>query len=129
MWRQAVTVAPMYIRRPSNEAIWKFLIVIAIGLAAGPEIVMAMEMRILLELLGAALFTTAFVVGGELVLLEIRTRVVDMFLPPAHLALLRSDVPLSKKYFAASHVMPDMPWWLGLVAIVFVLAVTLIRAT
>jgi hypothetical protein len=72
----------MIIRRPSNAAILKFLIVIAIGLAAGPEFVMAMEMRILLELLGAALFTTAFVVGGELVLLELRTRVVDM-LPAA----------------------------------------------
>ena len=117
----------MIIRRPSNEAILKFLIVIAIGLAAGPEIVMAMEMRILLELLGAALFTTAFVVGGELVLLEIRTRVVDMFLPPAHLALLRSGVPLSKKYFAAAHVMPDSPSWLGVAAVVIVFAVTLIR--
>ena len=115
------------IRRPTNEQIWKFLIVIAIGLSAGPEIVLAMEMRILLELLGAALFTTAFVVGGELFVLEIRTRVVDMILPPAHLALLRSDVPVSKKYLAACHVMPDLPWWLGLVTLVFVSAVLLLR--
>jgi len=117
------------IRRLTNEQIWKYLIVVAIGLAAGPEIVMAMEMRILLELLGAALFTTAFVVGGELVLLEIRTRLVDMILPPAHLALLRSDMPLSKKYFAACHVMPDLSWWLGLVTLLFVFAVLLIRGT
>jgi len=115
------------IRRPTNEQIWKFLIVIAIGLAAGPEIVMAMEMRILLELLGAALFTTAFVVGGELVLLEVRTRLGDMVLPPAHLALLRSDMPLSKKYFAACHVIPDLSSWLGLVTVVLVCALLLIR--
>jgi len=50
-----------------------------------------------------------------------------MFLPPAHLALLRSGVPLSKKYFAAAHVMPDSPSWLGVATVVIVLAVTLIR--
>ena len=35
--------------------------------------------------------------------------------------------PLSKKYFAASHVMPDSPSWLGVATVVLVLAVTLIR--
>lgn len=54
------------------ENFWKFLIIVAIGVAAGPEIFLAMEMRILLELPGVALFITAFAVGAESVFLEIR---------------------------------------------------------
>jgi hypothetical protein len=86
-----------------HENFWKFLIIVAIGLAAGPEIVLAIEMRILLELLGVALFTTALVVGGELVLLQLRTWLLDMVMPPAHLALLRSDARIPEKAFFPPH--------------------------
>jgi hypothetical protein len=118
----------MVIRRPSNEAIWKFLIIIAIGLAAGPDIFAALEMRILLELLGAALFTTAFIVGGELLLTDLRTRACDILVPPAQRALLRSEAPVADKVCAALHQLFHLPPWLGVAAVVTVLAVTLVRA-
>jgi hypothetical protein len=100
-----------------HENFWKFLIIVAIGLAAGPEIVLAIEMRILLELLGVALFTTALVVGGELVLLQLRTWLLDMVMPPAHLALLRSDARIPEKVFSTAHFASYGPWWLELVAL------------
>ena len=118
----------MAIQRPSTEAIWKFLIVIAIGLAAGPDIFAALEMRILLELLGAALFTTAFIVGGRLLLIELRIRACDLLVPPAQRALLRSEAPVSDKVCAALHQLFHLPRWLGVAAVVMVLVVTLVRA-
>lgn len=41
-------------------------IAIAIALAAGPEVFAAMEMTVLLEMLGATLFLTAFAAGAKL---------------------------------------------------------------
>ena len=115
------------IRRPTHEQIWKFLIVIGIGLAAGPDILAALEMRILLELLGVALFTTAFVVGAQLILWEARSRISAMLLLPAQLAVLQSEARLSIKGTAISWLMRDWPWWLSVVAIVGVCALVLIR--
>jgi hypothetical protein len=111
-----------------HEHFWKFLIIVAIGLAAGPEIVLAIELRILLELLGVALFTTAFVVGGELVLLELRTRIHEMFLWPAQRALFRSEAGISEKGTAVSYLMIHVTSWLGVAAIVMVCVVALARA-
>jgi hypothetical protein len=118
----------MAIQRPSTESIWKFLIVIAIGLAAGPDIFAALEMRILLEILGAALFTTAFIAGGRLLLDDLRMRACDLLVPPAQRALIRSDAPISDKFSAALYQLFHLPPWLGLVAVVMVLVVTLVRA-
>ncbi len=114
----------MEIRRPTNEAIWKFFIVIAIGLAAGPDIFAALEMRILLEILGAALFTTAFVVGGQLLLWQLRNWLSEAFLLPAQLSVLRSDAGISEKNTAVSCLLAYWDWWLGFVTlIVFGLAI------
>ena len=118
----------MAIQRPSNEAIWKFFIVIAIGLAAGPDFFAALEMRILLEILGAALFTTAFYAGGRLLLDDLRLRACDLLVPPAQRALLHSDAPLPDKFSAALYQLFHLPRWLGPVVVVLVLVVTLVRA-
>lgn len=85
--------------------------------AAGPEIAAATEMRILLELLGATLFTTAFIAGARLVLLELRTRVSDMFLLPAQLAVLRSDARASQKSTAIACLLAYWEWWLSVVVV------------
>jgi hypothetical protein len=64
-----------------REAFLKFVIVVAITLSAGPEIFAAMEMRILLELLGVTLFTTAFIAGARLILLSISDNLRRYLLP------------------------------------------------
>ena len=111
-----------------HENFWKFLIIVAIGVAAGPEIFLAMEMRILLELLGVALFTTVFAVGAEYVLLELRSRIHDMFLWPAQRALFRSEAGISEKGTAISYLTMNWHWWLGFVTLVTVCVVVLVRA-
>jgi hypothetical protein len=115
------------IRRPTNEQIWKFLIVMAIGLAAGPELVAALEMRILLELLGAALFTTAMIVGAQVLLLDLRCRAKYILVPPPQRALLGSDAPASDKVSAALYQLFHLPGWLGLVTLVSIAGVVLAR--
>lgn len=110
-----------------HENFWKFLIVVAIGVAAGPEIFLAMEMRILLELLGVALFTTVFAVGAEYVLFEIRGRIHDMFLWPAQRALFRSEAGLAEKGTAISYLTMNWPWWMGFITVLIVLVVVIAR--
>jgi hypothetical protein len=111
-----------------HENFWKFLIIVAIGIAAGPEISLAMEMRILLELLGVALFTTVFAVGAEYVLFELRSRIHDMFLWPAQRAVLRSEAGIAEKGTAVSYLMIHGVSWLGVAVIAAVCVVELARA-
>jgi hypothetical protein len=125
VWRQAVTVGAM--RDDTRERIWKFLIIVAIGLAAGPDIFAALEMRILLELLGAALFTTAFVVGARLALADLRSRARDILVPPPQRALLHSEARTSDKLSAALYQLFHLPSWLGLFTLVVIAVVIAIR--
>jgi hypothetical protein len=111
-----------------HENFWKFLIIVAIGLAAGPEIVLAIEMRILLELLGVALFTTVFAVGAQYVLLELRGRIHDMFLWPAQRALFGSEAGIAEKGTAVSYLTMNWPSWLGFLTVIMVGAVVMVRA-
>lgn len=126
VWRQAVTVVPMKVLK--HEKFWKFLIIAAICVAAGPEIFLAMEMRILLELLGVALFTTVFAVGAEYVLLELRSRLHDMFLWPAQRALFRSEAGIAEKGTAVSYLIMNWPSWLGFMAMLMVCVAVIVRA-
>jgi len=71
-----------------REAFLKFLLLVAIMMSAGPEVVTAMEMRILLELLGATLFTTVFVVGAKYTLTVLRENLRSVSLAMAPVALL-----------------------------------------
>jgi hypothetical protein len=110
-----------------HENFWKFLIIVAIGVAAGPEIVLALEMRILLELLGVALFTTVFAVGAEYLLLETRSRIHDMLLWPAQRALFRSEAGIAEKGTAISYLTMNWDSWLGFVTVMIVLVVVVAR--
>jgi hypothetical protein len=108
----------MAMRKIRSEDFWKFLIAVAIMTAAGPEIAAGLEMLTLLELLGATLFTTAFIAGAKLVLLELRTRISDMFLLPAQLAVLRSDARVSQKRTAIACLLAYWEWWMSVVVVV-----------
>src|SRR3954464_13933249 len=107
-------------RDDQREQIWKFLIVIAIGLAGGPDFFAALEMRILLEILGAALFTTAFIAGGQLFLWELRSRARDILVPPPQRALLHSDAQFSDKVSAALYQLFHLPGWMGVATLMMI---------
>jgi hypothetical protein len=67
----------------SNSTL-RLLALLLIGLAAGPEIGLAMEMTTLLEILGAVLFFTSFSVGARMLgrdlVTALRTFVYPVFI-------------------------------------------------
>ena len=71
-------------------------IVVVIMLAAGPEIIAAVEMTTLLEMLGAALFLTAFWSGARLMLLNLARDAREMFAPDLHVAVLRNGTAIER---------------------------------
>ena len=84
-----------------RERVLKFVILMAIFMSAGPELVAALEMQILLDLLGATLFTAAFIAGAKLALLGLVESLRRHLLPTAPVALI----------FVAY-----ADWWLGTIA-------------
>lgn len=88
-----------------KEVFWKLALGAVIAMAAGPEIFAALELQILLELLGAALFMTAFTAGARLALLDLGKLVLDLLVPPAHAAILRGDARHFERGLAAIHVL------------------------
>jgi hypothetical protein len=71
-----------------RERFLKLVIVLAICLSAGPELYAALELQILLELLGATLFTVAFIAGAKLALLNLVDNLRRVWLPVAPAALM-----------------------------------------
>jgi hypothetical protein len=93
-----------------GETLLRIAILALIAMAAGPEIFAAIEMQILLELLGAALFTTAFIAGARLVLLNLRDVVSHLLFPIAQLVVLRGDARRLVVVYMAAH----FHWWMAL---------------
>jgi hypothetical protein len=71
-----------------REILLKLVMVAAIFLCAGPEIAAAIELQILLEMLGATLFMTAFVAGAKLVFINLGEKLRSHVLPMAPVALM-----------------------------------------
>jgi len=101
-----------------REALLFIAIAIAIALAAGPEIVAAMEMTTLLELLGASLFMTAFTVGARLVLIGLWNAVCSVVLPAPQLVVIRSGASAPAKAVALIYVSAHATWCLAFVFII-----------
>lgn len=68
----------------------RFLIVVAIVLLSGPEVLLAADMIAVLDLLGVALFLTAFGVGYKIVGHSILASLQKFFLPTQWTTLIRS---------------------------------------
>lgn len=98
---------------PGRIAVLQFVIVVAIFAAAGPEIIAAMEMTVLLELLGASLFLTAYVAGAKLAMLGFWRASQDILLPAAQTAVIRSDAPKAQKALAFVYVSGYVAWCMG----------------
>jgi hypothetical protein len=100
-----------------REALLYIAIAIAIALAAGPEIIAAMEMTTLLELLGASLFMTAFTAGAKLVLIRLWNAVCRVALPAPQLVVVRSGASTPTKAVALIYVSAHATWCLAFVFI------------
>ena len=114
-WKAMLALIPRSWRTPdgaaSREAILKFALLVAISLFAGGELMTAMEMRILLEILGAAMFTTAFIAGARLLLESFEFQMRGAWL---------KGVPVT-------HSVPWWSSWLGIFVVCAVLVVSLIK--
>ena len=85
-----------------RELLLKVLLVGAILAMAGPEILPAIEMTTLLELLGATLFLTAFGSALRLLAQDVANSVCNLLLPPPLQAMYRQTTrPLEKSGIAA----------------------------
>jgi len=89
-------------------------IAIAIALAAGPEIFVAMEMTAVLELLGAMLFLTAMTAGAKLVALSIWSAICNILLQAPQVAVVRSDASMPVRALAAIYVAAHATWCLAM---------------
>jgi hypothetical protein len=87
----------------------KLLALILIGVAAGPEIGLAMEMTTLLEILGAAAFFLSFHVGARMLMLDVAAATREFVCPPFVSAMSRTRAVV---YTA------ERTFWLGTMVLV-----------
>lgn len=104
---------------PSDSYGWRavllnVVIVIAIGLAAGPDFIAAMEMTTLLELLGASLFLTAYSAGAKLMAHALWRVIRNFVLSIPHVSIINSRAPIGVKAVAFAHVAVSVVTWLSL---------------
>ena len=93
----------------SNSTL-RLLALLLIGLAAGPEIGLAMEMTTLLEILGAVLFFTSFSVGARMLARDLVTA-LRTFVYPSFIVGQRPSVIL---VYAGSRVL----WVVGMALVI-----------
>jgi hypothetical protein len=93
--------------RERRIALLQAVLAIAIALAAGPEVFLAMEMTAVMELLGALLFLTAMGAGAKLVAWHARNFVRSVLFPMPLPFLVWPRAPIPAKalsfVFAAAH--------------------------
>jgi len=95
-------------------ALLQAVIAMAIALAAGPEIFLAMEMTAVLELLGAILFLTAMAAGAKLVAMGLCSAVYDIAFPIPAAAIVRCQVSMPAKALALICVTGHAAWCVAL---------------
>jgi hypothetical protein len=84
-------------RNPSREDYLKALVILAIALLAGPDILAAIELTTLLELFGAAMFVLSFAVGLRLLGFAVLEKSQSFLLPVEYVALTRTRGCLSAR--------------------------------
>jgi hypothetical protein len=95
-------------------ALLQAVIAIAIALAAGPEIFLAMEMTAVLELLGAILFLTAMAAGAKLVAMSLCSAVYNIAFPVPPAAIVRCQASMPAKALALICVTGHAAWCIAL---------------
>jgi hypothetical protein len=94
--------------------------VIAAGIiaAAGPEVIAALEMTALLELLGVSLFLAAFQAGSKLALVRLWEAFCAIALPAPQVAIVRSDARPLARAAALTYASAHAAWCLVFVLII-----------
>ncbi len=90
------------------------LIVIAIVCAAGPEYFAALDVILVLELLGTTLFLIAYSAAVKHLLREISRVILNLLVPLEHRTLLRARVPLAAKCHTLGVLLLNGVVWLCL---------------
>ncbi len=93
-----------------RTAVLQAVLAVAITLAAGPEIFVAMEMTAFMELLGAVLFLTAMSAGARLVLLSIWSSIRSIAFPMPLPVVMRTDTSILAKGLASIYVVGHATW-------------------
>jgi hypothetical protein len=84
----------------AKDEIARLVVLGLIALIMGPDLLAAIEMRMLLEILGTTLFLLAFGAGARLLVLLLWRQVRAAVLPPEFLALVRGRNPLAAPVIA-----------------------------
>jgi hypothetical protein len=87
--------------RTSAEAYLKPLVILLIGLLAGPDIFVAVELTTILELLGATLFLLTFAVGFRMLGLAALEWLRKFLLPVEYVALIKMSGKPSARIYGA----------------------------
>lgn len=102
---------------PQSQMVWHLAILALLAIAAGPELAAYMELRILLEILGVALFTTAFIAGARLVLFQLGAVLREMLVPAMAMSVLRSPSGRVEWAAAGTYIVMHGAWWLAFFAV------------
>jgi hypothetical protein len=96
--------------RERRIAVLQAVLAIAIALAAGPEVFVAMEMTAFMELLGAVLFLTAMSAGARLVALSIWSTMRSIAFPIPLPIAVRANTSILAKALASIYVAGHATW-------------------
>jgi hypothetical protein len=97
----------MSIRGPDSSFRIRLLqgaLAMVIAMAAGPEVIAAVEMTALLEMLGATLFLTSYISGARLTAIEFWRAFRAMLFPAAQMYVIRSSAPTREKALASAYI-------------------------
>ncbi len=100
----------------SRAAYYRFAVVLLIVLAIGPELVVLLDLAAvvsLYEILGGALFVTAYASGARLLAVEFVRAVKNMLRPLAPLLRMRSMLPSLERVRVFAYVSATTAWSLA----------------
>jgi hypothetical protein len=100
--------------RKYRIALLEVILAVVIAVAAGPEIVAAIEMTALMELLGGVLFLSAMGAGARLVALSIWNVIYGLMFPVPLAVIVRPNASIPRKALASVYVAGIALWSLAL---------------
>lgn len=98
------------------DSLLRLALIAGILMVAGPEILAAIELTVLVELLGATLFITAFRAGLTLLAVDLARAAGTFLAPPLLIAICRRDPNRLEKGQAVATLLGNAIWAFGLVA-------------
>jgi hypothetical protein len=98
------------VARHNRIALLEVFLALAIALAAGPEIVAALEMTALMELLGGVLFLTAMRAGAGLVVLSVWNSIYKRLFPVPLVVIVQPNASMPLRAMASIYIALIAVW-------------------